>query len=187
MGHIFTTFAVSPAATPIHEPVAKREVLTNREFYMGIACLRQKHRNSPRELDAYLSALMDLAATHRDSSHLTSGAFLSMLQQAFHAPARDFNDAWRDAPIGRKDNDPYTLWERTLVEQVAELREMRESDSANDAAPMSENWANTSIPDYLECAAAGTFGGWELGDETGIHEIDWHTARRFLVAGQTYE
>jgi hypothetical protein len=181
MGQIYTTFSGAPLASLSHALPVKREILTNREFYLGIACLRQKHRNSPRELDAYLRALMDLATAHRDRGHLTSGTFIGLLQQAFHAPARAFSDAWHDTPVGQKSTDPYTLWEQTIVEQIADLREMRKTAST------SSTWVNTAIPDYLECAAAGTFGGWELGDETSIREIDWHTARRFLIAGQTRE
>ena len=70
--------------------------------------------------------------------------------------------------------DGYAAWEARLDEQIRDLREMEATGTLADEhryygvdAPSGARWYNFDPRTYLECATAGTLGGWQEGDDTG--------------------
>lgn len=195
MGHISTNFAGLPL-TNVDRASNASNIRTNRDFYIAIACLRTIHRGKRRDLETYLCALLGVARRYRNEAHISLGDFAEMLREALVVPAVEAvalvaktGDAIGSNGVAA---DPYIHWEQTILQQIAHLREMRKVGKLNapheiKPSPRREIWRHTSVPEYLECAAAGTFGGWDIGDETDIQEVDWPTAQAFLNAGQSYE
>src|SRR5262249_46794018 len=65
-------------------------------------------------------------------------------------------------------------WEARLIRQVVDLREMAEGGMLDNElcyfginAPRGPRWYNFDPCTFLECATAGTYGGWQPGDATG--------------------
>jgi len=86
-----------------------------------------------------------------------------------------FNPDWRDQydKLSHDRND-YAGFRATLIRQIVDLREMDDNSTLKNeqryfgmSAPRKSYWYNFDPIGYLECAMAGSFGGWEPGDETG--------------------
>lgn len=195
MGHISTNFARLPLAN-VDRAINVSNIRTNRDFYIAIACLRTVHRGERRNLETYLSALLGVARRYRNETHISLGDFAEMLHDALVVPAVEA------VALGTRTNgansangvaaDPYERWEQTILQQIADLGEMRKAGKLNGPREVTrstrlEIWRRTNVPEYLECAAAGTFGGWDIGSETDVQKVDWPTAQAFLHAGQSYE
>ena len=78
------------------------------------------------------------------------------------------------ATPGALATEGYVAWEKRIGEQIRDLDEMRQDGTLDDEyrtfgadAPSGARWYNFEPCTYLECAVAGTFGGWEEGDDTG--------------------
>lgn len=148
-----------------------------------------------RDLEEYLRALWAETSRFRERSELTVDEFYQLLASAFTAPAPPFNDAWRagypkpkkptsvaclDAKMGmsvkQEDEEVYSYenWEAFVLRQIVDLREMAEKGMlVNDSiyggidAPRGHRWYNFDPRSFLECAMAGTFGGWQGAEESG--------------------
>lgn len=148
---------------------------TNRDLYLAISGLIERHRSTPRALEAYLTALWSLGRESRSETTLSVGSFFEMLSSAFDVPTPAFDESWRSryAP----DNDDlsgFDGWEDAILRQIVDLREMDEVGTlANDMryfgvdSPRGRRWYNFDPGGFLECATAGSFGGWQPGDDTG--------------------
>jgi hypothetical protein len=69
-------------------------------------------------------------------------------------------------------------WESFVLRQIVDLREMAEQGMlANDEryfginSPRGQRWYNFDPCTFLECAMAGSFGGWQSGDDTGREHV----------------
>ena len=148
---------------------------TNRDLYLAVEQLSKQHADCPRSLESYLLAILDLSGPLAERRQITLAELYGMLSGGFtHDPA-PFNDEWRDRydQLPHED-DNYIGWHATVVRQIVDLREMDECGTLkNDlrylgvSAPRQSFWYNFDPSDYLECAMAGSFGGWEPGDDTG--------------------
>lgn len=148
---------------------------TNRDLYTRIAAIGAAHEDTTRSLEQYLATLFVLASAERHQASITVERFLALLDEAFRAPAPSFEEDWRR----RYARDPeslsgYALWERIILRQIVDLREMDEAGTlANEMryfgvdAPRGLRWYNFDPRAFLECGAAGTFDGWREGDDTG--------------------
>ncbi|MCB9628180.1 MAG: hypothetical protein H6725_12465 [Sandaracinaceae bacterium] len=140
---------------------------TNRELYVFIAALVSRNEGHCITLQAYLENLSRLARPWAACHGLPLADFTHVLQAAFE-PVPDSGGAPVDASTG------YLAWERRVAEQIRDLREMREAGTLDNEhryfgvdAPRGSRWFNFDPCTYLECAAAGTTGGWREGDDTG--------------------
>jgi hypothetical protein len=195
MGHISSNFSGFPL-THYDGAVNASAIETNRDFYVAIAFLRTMHDGEQRNLETYLSALLGVARKFRNEAYFSLEDFAEMLREALEAPAVDAGIVATkvngEHDTNGSTDDPYECWEQTILQQIADLREMREAGELGASHEVAQSihgeiWRNTSVPEYLECAAAGTFGGWDLGGETGVRKVDWSTAQQFLNAGQKFD
>lgn len=142
------------------------EKATNRDLYLFIAALVQRRAEDDLTLEAYLENLRGHADRFRGRKALPLSDFAALLESAF-APAKPAGEPRENATEG------YLLWEQRVAAQIRDVREMKEEGTLDNEyryfgvdAPRGSRWYNFDPCTYLECAAAGTFGGWQEGDDT---------------------
>jgi hypothetical protein len=169
-----------------------------------------------RDLRTYLLALYRLGAAVADQHVLTPHTFAALLVAAATAEPPQPNPAWRRTDLAIPDDPPwgYQHWRRVLLSQAADLADFAEDppDAATayfgmpcrhpaGAGPRScaGYWYNQHLAGYLECAAAGTFGGFGAEDripttagsepppEVILPALGWDKLIEFAWAGQSYE
>ncbi len=190
--------------------MAEPELKTNRDLYLFICGLRDVTAYGDRDLEQYLRALWQLGARHRAAEALSLGQLAELLESAFSEGAPAFDPAWRTVA------DPYQTrragfegWQDTILWQIVDLRDMDEAGMLRDKqryfginTPRGNRWYNFDPMTYLECAAAGTFGGFHAGDLSGrikfdpaapddptfaIPQVSWDAFAQFLRCGHAYE
>jgi hypothetical protein len=98
---------------------------------------------------------------------------LELLTKAFSAEPLTFDESWR-----KQDYDSklvgFAAWHNRIIYQIVDLREMAEKGTLEDKmryfgidAPRGARWYNFDPCAFLESGMAGTFGGWQEGDDTG--------------------
>ncbi len=128
-----------------------------------------------RSLETYLLALLGLSREFADRPALTVDEFLGLLAGAFTAEPVRFQSKWRDRQdppeVGPFD---FRRWDSLVIAQIVDLREMDENGEIRNEyryggidSPRRNRWYNFDTASYLECAAAGSVGGWQPGDATG--------------------
>ncbi|MBN2193179.1 MAG: hypothetical protein JW751_10220 [Polyangiaceae bacterium] len=140
---------------------------TNRDLYCFIAELVKQRPECTGTLQSYLENLRRLCHNLRAREAVSPAEFAELLRAAF-APEPGASEAGPTATSG------YVVWEKRIGEQIRDLDEMRRSGTLDNEyryfgvdAPRGGRWYNFDPCTYLECAAAGTFGGWQDGDDTG--------------------
>jgi hypothetical protein len=149
------------------------EIVTNRDLYCFIAQVRTRYAENGPGLEVYLSSLRQLARARRGVPTLAPREVASLLEAAFEpADSTGSGDASRAPELAAADG--YVEWETLIDQQIRDLREMDAAGTlANEHryfgvdAPSGARWYNFDPCTFIECAAAGTFGGWEEGDDTG--------------------
>ena len=183
-----------------------RDIRTNRDLYQFVAGLREHHARASRSLEDYLKTLWRLCP---GDAPLSLPWFAGVLEAALREPVPAFDPAWLQRD--RVDDSARTRWESTILAQIVDLHEMAlagtltwEHRGGGMDAPRGSRWYNFEPPGYLECAVAGTVGGWHAADSTGrvalplgavidddptvvIERVDWDLFDNFLCAGQIYE
>jgi hypothetical protein len=151
------------------------EIATNRDLYLAVAGLIAERREDRRPLEDYLRAVWSVARGRQSQPAFTAGEFFRILADGFTADPPPFEEAWRT----RYEDDHRELpgfagWEARILRQVVDLREMAESGQLADKlryfgidSPRGSRWYNFDPCTFLECAMAGSFGGWQEGDDTG--------------------
>ena len=148
---------------------------TNRDLYLAIEQLQEQHAESARSLEQYLLTILRLTEPLAERHHLTLAEFYDILSGAFTQDPMPFDEAWRDTYDQLVDeSEDYRGWKATVIRQIVDLREMDECGTLKDemryfgvSSPRKSSWYNFDPLGYLECAMAGSFGGWEPGDDTG--------------------
>lgn len=143
------------------------DVTTNRDLYGFIAELVKREAERPCTLHGYLDNLRRLAHDLRAREAISPAELAALLQAAFDPEPR--------APVaGLEATAGFVAWDQRIGEQLRDLEDMRDNGSLDDEhryfgvdAPRGGCWYNFDPGTYLECAAAGTFGGWQEGDDTG--------------------
>src|SRR5262249_23583789 len=180
------------------------------DLYLFLVGLRKAPANQDHDLEDYLRALWQLGARHAAEEMLSLGAFATMLETAFRETPPPFDPSWRNiAEPDLTKTMGFQGWQQTILWQIIDLRDMDEAGMLRDEmrylgiqAPRGTDWYNFDPLTYLECAAAGAFGGFRAGDESGrikavpsspddpvfeIPQVTWDAFTRFLWAGQLYE
>jgi hypothetical protein len=191
-------------------------VVTNRDLYLRLLALGEHLTGSGRALLDYLCALWAVSQPLAVDDVLDGDHFAALLTAATAArPARpcpnwSVEDLGVDGPyVGYRD------FTKVVGTQVVDLLAF-ESDPPGpyaalgvDAPPRIDGgrgtipvWRNFDAATYLECAAAGAFGGWSVADGRRVPEsgagpatdevvvlppITWGDVAAFLEYGQTYE
>jgi hypothetical protein len=183
---------------------------TSRDLYAAVAGLIERRQACPRSLEQYLGTLWDLARAYRARPELSLNEFFQVLSDAFDRPAPEFDEAWR----ARHEKDfahlpGFVGWEACVLRQIVDLHEMAEHGMIDDEqryfgvdSPRGQRWYNFDPCTFLECAAAGSYGGRDPGDDGRLEEsgagdlaaacavirsVPWEDFRSFLGAGQWYE
>jgi hypothetical protein len=146
---------------------------TNRELYLAISKLCERQGNNDRSLEQYLSALVHLAERYSNRESLSLTDFYGLILDAFDTQPQPFNETWRNLDVILRDNS-FTVWRSIVIRQIVDLHEMSETGILADEqryfgvdSPRGSRWYNFDPVSYLECAMAGSFGGWEPEDSSG--------------------
>jgi hypothetical protein len=149
------------------------EIATNRDLYRFIAQVMKRGAEHMITLEVYLSNLQRLARVHGRAPTLTPAEVARLLEGAFDSTAST-GSTTEPAEPGPEAAEGYAEWEARLDEQIRDLREMDAAGTLADEhryfgvdAPSGARWYNFDPCTFIECAAAGTFGGWQEGDDTG--------------------
>lgn len=141
--------------------------MTNRALYLFVADLVRRHGADGLSLEVYLARLGQRAQPWRDREAVPVAAFARLITDAFTEPAPPSS-----APA--QASAAFLGWEELLTGQRRDLAEMaaagilaQEERYFGVDAPSGARWYNFDPGTYLECAATGTFGGWEESDDTG--------------------
>jgi hypothetical protein len=142
------------------------EITTNRDLYCFIAALVKQYADNSVTLQDYLESLGQLGRQWCERSAVLPSEFAHLLEASF-APVPTGIESKMNPTAG------YLIWQQRIAEQVRDLSEMKEAGTLENqyryfgvAAPRGAHWFNFDPCTYLECAAAGTFGGWREGDDT---------------------
>lgn len=144
---------------------------TNRDLYLAVRGLLERHASAGRTLEHYLLALWRLAAPLGHQPAIPTDDLIRLLDDAFTAPVPVFGDAVRVLARAAEDADGFAGWERLILWQIRDLREMAEAGTLRSEdpwfgldAPRGGRWYNFDPAGFLEAATEGTFGGWEPED-----------------------
>lgn len=148
---------------------------TNRDLYLAITDLIERHATNLRSLEEYLRTLHSLAIGLKSKTQISLTLFVDLLSQSFAERTTDFDASWTARYNDESDGlNGYPAWESRLIRQVIDLRELAAIGKPSDPwdftgcnSPRGRRWYNFTPTGYLECAAVGTFGGWEPTDDTG--------------------
>ncbi len=148
-------------------------IKTNRDLYLAVAQLIKQEERNECSLESYLLALLSLGQKYQQRETLTPDEFLELLAKAFHETALPFNEVWRKQDYDR-DLTGFLAWQNKIIYQIVDLRAMEENKTLHDNmryfgidAPRGSRWYNFDPGSFLEAGMAGTFGGWQEGDDTG--------------------
>ncbi|SNS54030.1 hypothetical protein [Actinomadura mexicana] len=196
-------------------------VRTNRDLYLVFLQLGQQARAASWSLSAFLRSLWKVGAALADQARLEPDDVAAMFAAAAATPPPAFDPAWsgKDLSLPGEEPDRYTDWERVLLSQIADLEDFlaappgpqarfgveapRPPGSGARATPA--RWYNFDPATYLECAVAGSLGGWDAADGARvplpagpgeptarsyvrtITTMSWTDLARIAVCGQMYE
>jgi hypothetical protein len=160
------------------------QLQTNRDLYLAIDELSKQKKNCDRSLAIYLLALLNQSVAFANRESLTLAEFYEIIACSFTDAPAPFHDAWRIEyeKLLHKD-EGFTGWRATIIRQIVELREMDECGTLKNenryfgvSTPRTSYWVNFDPLGYLECAMAGSFGGWDPGDDTGRRYVPGQVA-----------
>jgi hypothetical protein len=147
---------------------------TNRDLYLAINALSAQHAQCDRSLETYLLAVLNRSSAFHDHESLTLAELYDLIAAGFTREPALFDNQWRDQydHLPHEDNQ-YAGWQATLIRQIVDLREMDETGILQDeqryfgiSSPRQSPWYNFDPRGYLECAMAGSSGGWDPEDDT---------------------
>lgn len=131
-------------------------IQTNRDLYLGIVGLTERHRSGERGLEEYLRALWAGVRCFRERASLSADEFFGLLSAAFTLPAPLFDEAWRSHYVddhtgsmtgclaaklgarqqsrgaGEASSSGFDRWESFVRRQIVDLREMAEQGVLED-------------------------------------------------------
>jgi hypothetical protein len=188
-------------------------VVTNRDLYLRLVGLGRDLAGSGRALLDYLCALSAVSRVLAGEETLDGDLFVAMLGAAAQVPPARPDPAWRVRDLSVAGQYAgYVDFTKVIATQVSDLLAFAEQPPGPCAlfgvdAPARidggratvERWCNFEPAGYLECAAAGAFGGWDTADghrlcETGgrdavvpLEPITWGDVAAFCEYGQAYE
>lgn len=192
-------------------------VRTNRDLYLHLLRLGRQARSGSWSLSAFLRGLWKASVPLRDRRFLEADLVAALFSAALSVSPPPYDPAWSGADLGLAGPAPegYADWERVVLSQIADLEDFtafppgglarfgvnapRPPGSGRRATPV--RWLNFDPAAYLECAVAGSLGGWEAADGArvplpggagpspvrGLAGLDWTTLCRLAACGQMYE
>ncbi|QXJ26186.1 hypothetical protein AGRA3207_007804 [Actinomadura graeca] len=222
LAHVLVLEGDAPHGRPYWvEGPAGPAVRTNRDLYLHFLHLGQEARAASWSLSAFLRALWKVSAPLSGRAELEPDDVAAMFTAASATPPAAFDPAWRAKDLSLPGGGPegYADWERVVLSQLADLEDFLAAPPGPQArfgadAPRPDGagrratpprWLNFDPATYLECAVAGSLGGWDAADgarvplpagpgETparsyvrAITTMTWGDLARIAVCGQMYE
>ncbi|GLZ12846.1 hypothetical protein Acsp04_30810 [Actinomadura sp. NBRC 104425] len=196
-------------------------VRTNRDLYLHFLHLGQEARAASWSLPAFLRALWKVSTPLSDRESLSPDEVAAMFSAAATTPPPDYDPAWSTADLSLPGGEPrgHADWERVILSQLADLEDFlaappgpharfgvdapRPPGGGRRATPA--RWYNFDLATYLECAVAGSLGGWDAADGARVPlpagsgdpparsyvrpltSMSWADLARIAVCGQVYE
>lgn len=161
------------------------EIATNRDLYRFVADLVKQGAECRLTLQEYLENLRRLCHPLREHEEISLENFVTLLQAAFEAGSSAAASGPSTAESGASATGGYLAWELRITEQIRDLGEMKTAGTLDNEyryfgvdAPRGGRWYSFDPRTYLECAAEGTFGGWQEGDDTGRSYVPGSVAVR---------
>jgi hypothetical protein len=153
---------------------------TNRDFYKAIETLIYERKGKPGvSLEHYLSSFRSRAAQWQHQSELSLDTVYALLEDSF-SPAGEAAAAEGEI---EENAEGFAGWDSVVRRQIQDLLAMKKNGRLEDEqryfgieAPSGQQWYNFDPCTYIECGAAGAFGGWEEGDQTGRKYVTGHVA-----------
>jgi hypothetical protein len=153
--------------------------VTNREFYKGIENLLKEWReNDSPSLEQSLNSLRLRAHEHKTKPGLSLPVFLNLLADSFTPVETEISNKHIDETASG-----FAGWDSTIRRQISDLKEMDANGQLKDEerhfgvdSPSGRRWYNFDPCGYIECATAGSLGGWQEGDETGRQYVPGQVA-----------
>ena len=202
---------------------AEQVCRTVRDLYRRLLQLSHDMTSAHRSLSAFLRALWWVSRPLRGRDVLDLDSVAALLMAAATAAPPKVDPAWRTGDLANDSDgrDGYQRWERVILSQIVDLEDFaarppgeyayfgvdapRAPGIGRRATPV--RWYNFDPESYLECAMAGTLGGWheqdgvrapvpgavesrEVGPEltsATIQGLTWADLADFAVCGQIYE
>jgi hypothetical protein len=193
-------------------------VRTNRDLYLRLIALGEHLNRTGRALLDYMCALWTVSRPLAVYDELDGDLFAALLAAAASAPPVRPEPSWRVADFTVTDNySGFADFTKVLCTQISDLLAFEENPPGPyaslgvDAPPRVDGgratvdrWCNFDAATYLECAAAGSFGGWSVSDGrrvtvpglpgdgpsdevAALPRISWGDVGAFLEYGQCYE
>jgi hypothetical protein len=145
---------------------------TNRDLYTFVSELCAERQEGVRALERYLCALWGLARELRDARGFCLDDFAELLEKALDADAGEPDLQRLEANDDAEPSSGYEAWERAILRQIRDLRDMAEADILTDdqryfgvTSPRGGRWYNFDPLTFLECGVQGAFGGWQASDD----------------------
>ncbi|MQY09147.1 hypothetical protein [Actinomadura macrotermitis] len=193
-------------------------VRTNRDLYLRLLRLGREARAASWSLSAFLRALWKAAGPLADRAVLEPDDVAALFAAARAISPAPYDPAWSTADLSLPGAEPagHADWERVVLSQIADLEDFlaappgprarfgvdapRPAGSGPRATP--RRWCNFDTATYLECAVAGSLGGWDAADgaraprpgaaqtASPVRELSpmgWGDLARIAVCGQLYE
>ena len=142
-----------------------------RALWASARCYHERASLSADEFFELLSAAFTLPAPHFDE------AWRSQYAEAGTNPlatilAAKLGARHRSRGADEAGSSGFDSWETFVLRQIVDLREMAEQGILADEqryfginSPRGHRWYNFNPCAFLECAAAGSSGGWQSGDD----------------------
>jgi hypothetical protein len=147
---------------------------TNRDIYLAVTELTKSKAEAQPSLEAYLLALRQLGFQFEAYDSISLDDFFSLLRDAFSIQPPQFDGTWVNQYVAYTNDKGFPGWLTTITSQIIDLHEMAESGGLQNElryfgtqSPRGSHWFNFDPCTYLECAMAGSIGGWEPGDDSG--------------------
>lgn len=194
-------------------------IRTNRDLYLHFLRLGRQAKAASWSLSAYLRGLWKVSLPLRERATIEPDEVAAMFSAAATAAPPPVDLAWATADLSLPPGIPssHADWERVILSQIADLEDFatfppgglarfgvsapRPPGAGRRATP--QRWLNFDPAAYLECAVAGSLGGWRPTDgarvplpgavpqpPSAIRELgrlDWTTLCRLAACGQLYE
>jgi hypothetical protein len=206
----------------VYEVVGERRptLQTNRDLYLRLVAVGDNLAVTGRALLDYLCALWLVSHCLADHEELDGDHFVAMLTAAVTVRPMRPEPNWRTADFTADGQYVgFADFTKVLCTQIADLLAFEErppdplAPLGVDAPPRIDGgratitrWCNFDPATFLECGAAGAFGGWSEADGRRVRTSDlrpegawsgediallepisWGDVAAFLEYGQSYE
>jgi len=190
---------------------------TNRDLYLHVLKIGRDARAASWSLSAFLRTLWKTSTALRGRETVELDEVAALFAAAGSNPPPPYDPGWttKDLTISGDAPSSYEDWENVLLSQIADLEDFltdprgaRQDEivlaprpEGTGARSTPRRWRNFDPASYVECAVAGSLGGWKVEDggrvpEEGstlkespvreVGEFDWVELSRLIVCGQLF-